>query len=164
MIDQEESYKRTTIVFPIVESKILLGMKKRGFGEGWWNGFGGKLENNETYNDCAIRECLEEAGIEVGQLRHIANLHFFFDNVLKVVSKAYIADGFDGAPTESDEMKPELFDLNNIPYNNMWPADKFWISKSLDINDGPLGFIINFENNLVESIKEVNHQSLEDKL
>lgn len=28
--------------------QILLGMKKRGFGAGKWNGFGGKLEENES--------------------------------------------------------------------------------------------------------------------
>jgi len=26
--------------------KVLLGMKKKGFGEGKWNGFGGKVEKN----------------------------------------------------------------------------------------------------------------------
>ncbi|MEK7165153.1 MAG: DNA mismatch repair protein MutT, partial [Patescibacteria group bacterium] len=28
--------------------KVLLGMKKRGFGAGRWNGFGGKLQDGET--------------------------------------------------------------------------------------------------------------------
>jgi 8-oxo-dGTP diphosphatase/2-hydroxy-dATP diphosphatase len=162
MINHEESYKKTTIVFPIVESKILLGMKKRGFGKDWWNGFGGKLENGETYDECATRECLEEAGIEVGQLKHTANLHFFFDDILKVVSKAYTSDGFSGSPMESDEMKPELFDIDDLPYDDMWPADRIWVPKSLN-SDKPLGFIVNFKNNAVESVQEVDYQNLEDK-
>jgi hypothetical protein len=28
--------------------KILLAKKKRGFGAGWWNGYGGKLQSGET--------------------------------------------------------------------------------------------------------------------
>jgi hypothetical protein len=28
--------------------KVLLGMKKRGFGAGRWNGFGGKVENDDA--------------------------------------------------------------------------------------------------------------------
>ena len=28
--------------------RILLGMKKRGFGAGRWNGFGGKVHDGET--------------------------------------------------------------------------------------------------------------------
>ena len=46
-------------------------MKKQGFGEDWWNGFGGKLEKGETYEDAAIRETLEEARIRVSSLLHI---------------------------------------------------------------------------------------------
>lgn len=34
---------------------ILLGMKKRGFGVGKWNGFGGKIQNGETMLECAKR-------------------------------------------------------------------------------------------------------------
>lgn len=45
--------------------KILLGMKKRGFGAGRWNGFGGKVSAAETIEDAARREIREEAGIEV---------------------------------------------------------------------------------------------------
>jgi len=40
----EDYMKQTTIIFPIYDDQVLLGMKKRGFGEGKWNGFGGKLE------------------------------------------------------------------------------------------------------------------------
>lgn len=37
------------------ETEILLGFKLRGFGVGKWNGFGGKLEANETIYECALR-------------------------------------------------------------------------------------------------------------
>ena len=37
------------------ETEILLGFKKRGFGIGKWNGFGGKLEPNENIYECALR-------------------------------------------------------------------------------------------------------------
>ena len=36
-------------------NELLLGMKKRGFGAGRWNGFGGKIQLNETINECAKR-------------------------------------------------------------------------------------------------------------
>jgi 8-oxo-dGTP diphosphatase / 2-hydroxy-dATP diphosphatase len=36
-------------------NEILLGLKKRGFGEGKWNGFGGKVNPTETITDAAIR-------------------------------------------------------------------------------------------------------------
>jgi len=34
---------------------ILLGMKKRGFGVGRWNGFGGKVNSDETILEAAKR-------------------------------------------------------------------------------------------------------------
>ena len=40
--------KVLTLAFVRDESQILLGLKKRGFGMGRWNGFGGKVELWET--------------------------------------------------------------------------------------------------------------------
>lgn len=38
------------------KGKILLGMKKRGFGVGKWNGFGGKVQHGETLEEAMKRE------------------------------------------------------------------------------------------------------------
>ncbi len=38
--------------------KILLGMKKRGFGTGKFTGFGGKVEKGEEIIQAAIRYCI----------------------------------------------------------------------------------------------------------
>jgi len=48
--------------------KILLGMKKRGHGEGKWNGFGGKVEEGETIEEATRRETKEESGVEVEEI------------------------------------------------------------------------------------------------
>lgn len=45
-------------------SKVLLVMKKRGFGSGRWNGFGGKVSLEETIEAAAKRELKEEVDIE----------------------------------------------------------------------------------------------------
>ncbi len=44
-----------TLVLVSKKSGILLGLKKRGFGEGKWNGFGGKIESGESVMQAAIR-------------------------------------------------------------------------------------------------------------
>lgn len=57
--------KPTTLVFPIDEqNRILLGRKKRGFGANKYNGFGGKLDDGESFRACAIRELFEESGLQ----------------------------------------------------------------------------------------------------
>ncbi len=47
--------KLYTLVFLVDDDRVLLGMKKRGFGAGKWNGFGGKVEPGETIEEAAIR-------------------------------------------------------------------------------------------------------------
>jgi len=39
------SKKILTLAFIYKGEKVLLGYKKRGFGEGRWNGFGGKVQS-----------------------------------------------------------------------------------------------------------------------
>ena len=43
------------LVMAMKNNQILLGYKKRGFGKGKWNGFGGKVEKGETPQEAAIR-------------------------------------------------------------------------------------------------------------
>lgn len=52
-----------TLVFLLNSSEVLLGLKRRGFGAGMYNGLGGKVGAGETVRECALRECLEEANI-----------------------------------------------------------------------------------------------------
>lgn len=42
---------------------VLLGMKKNGFGKGKYNGFGGKIEQNEGIKAAVLRELEEECGL-----------------------------------------------------------------------------------------------------
>ena len=47
--------KQLTLAFIRDGERVLLGMKKRGFGEGRWNGFGGKVHPNETTEEGTIK-------------------------------------------------------------------------------------------------------------
>ncbi|XP_032115703.1 7,8-dihydro-8-oxoguanine triphosphatase isoform X1 [Sapajus apella] len=44
-----------TLVLVLQPQRVLLGMKKRGFGAGRWNGFGGKVQEGETIEEGAKR-------------------------------------------------------------------------------------------------------------
>ena len=61
------SLKRKVLTLVLLRkgSRVLLGMKKRGFGAGKWNGFGGKVEAGETVVEAAAREVQEECGLTV---------------------------------------------------------------------------------------------------
>jgi hypothetical protein len=68
-----------------------------------------------------------------GDLENMGVLHFYFDqnpdwnqdvNIFKI-------HNFIGEPTETEEMKPEWFDISRIPYDEMWEDDRIWIPRML---------------------------------
>lgn len=108
-------------------SHILLGMKKRGFGMGKWNGFGGKVHDGEEVIDAAKRELFEEAGIEARNMENAGILNFSFPDGKNLEVHVFRADDFLGEPSESEEMAPKWFHIDEIPFNEMWPDDKYWM-------------------------------------
>ena len=120
--------KVETVSIPYIPPKILLGMKKIRFGKGWYNGFGGSVEDNESLIECAIRETKEESGITLINPVRMGNILFHFQNKEQDHDVHFFrADHYIGEPKESNEMKPTWFNINYIPYDQMWPSDKYWM-------------------------------------
>lgn len=108
--------------------KILLGMKKRGFGAGRWNGFGGKVEDGETIEMAAMRELKEEAGLEALEIVKKGIIDFEFENDPKILEvHIFHITKFRGTPEETEEMKPQWFYVSEIPFEQMWSDDVHWI-------------------------------------
>lgn len=121
---------RRTLLFLRKDNQILLAMKKRGFGAGRWNGVGGKLEAGETIEEALIRETEEEIGVTPTSFYPVAELDFIQDSDIEpwhMYVYAYIADSWNGEPKESEEMAPSWFDIQTIPYEDMWQDDKYWL-------------------------------------
>ncbi|KAL2644834.1 hypothetical protein R1flu_012421 [Riccia fluitans] len=119
--------KLLTLVIIHHEGKVLLGMKKRGFGKGYYNGFGGKVEKGESIEEAAARELEEESGLTATDMEKRGILTFHFDNdpVLWEVHVYYVTD-FLGDPCETEEMAPAWFPVADIPYDRMWSDDSIW--------------------------------------
>ncbi|XP_074647327.1 oxidized purine nucleoside triphosphate hydrolase-like [Tubulanus polymorphus] len=119
--------KLLTLVMVRRPAEILLGMKKRGFGEGRWNGFGGKVHPGETVVDAAKRELHEESSLIVDKLDEIGLLTFEFvgDSTLLEVH-VFTTTQFKNEPEESEEMRPRWFSTERIPFDEMWPDDRYW--------------------------------------
>ena len=125
--------KQLTLCMVVRGHEILLGMKKRGFGEGRWNGFGGKVDEGESIEEAAVREVKEEVGLEVTQMEKVGIIEFSFESDPKVLEvHIFKVQEFNGSPGETEEMKPQWFPSDEIPFEHMWPDDEYWFPYLLE--------------------------------
>ncbi len=120
-----------TITFILKKNKVLLGVKKKGFGAGNWNGYGGKVRSSErsTIESTAIREIREECRLRVrkNSLNKVAVVKFYFNKKLFFKCFVFIVTEFEGEPKETKEMGPhKWFSLEKLP-QKMWPGDRLWL-------------------------------------
>lgn len=128
--------RNTTLCFLVKENKVLLAMKKRGFGAGKWNGVGGKVAEGESIEDAAARETNEEIGVMINacDLRHHGSIKFSFDGGNPDWAQEvhiFITDKWKGEPAESEEMKPQWYAHHELPFESMWIDDQHWLPKVL---------------------------------
>ena len=126
---------RKTLTLCIVHqnNRVLLGLKKRGFGAGRFNGFGGKVESDETIEEAAQRELTEEAQITAQDLQKLGMLTFIFENNVDILNvHIFKVENFEGEIGESEEMTPQWFPLHEVPFAHMWKDDQFWFPYFLE--------------------------------
>jgi 8-oxo-dGTP diphosphatase len=152
--------KELTLLFLHRDDEILLAMKKRGFGEGRWNGVGGKLEPGETIEQALVRECQEEIKVTPLGYDHVAQLSF--DAYLKgrrtkLLVHAYLCEKWQDEPAETEEMRPQWFKKSAIPYEAMWQDDKFWLPLVLQNKKVKGSFVFDEKDNLLDhTIEEID--------
>jgi 8-oxo-dGTP pyrophosphatase MutT (NUDIX family) len=125
--------KKATLVYCVRGDEVLLGMKKIRFGAGKWNGFGGKVDAGETTREAAARELFEESGIAAQEdsLQQVALVKFFFEELPIFECHAFITRVWEGDAQESDEMAPQWFSVDMLPFDQMWDSDTYWVPQAL---------------------------------
>lgn len=127
----EEKKKIYTLCYIFDGQQVLLGKKLRGWGVGWWNGFGGKPEAGESIEAAAVREMEQESGVQVKDLEKRAVIQFRFELSPGEVNEVHVfkAERESGEPVITDEMEPRWFLLTNLPWEEMWSSDRVWLEK-----------------------------------
>ena len=151
----------TTLALLKQKDEILLALKKRGFGEGKYNGVGGKIKENETPEEAMIRETQEEISVIPTRYDKVGIVEFNEfnkDQKQNLVFHLYMVNEWLGEPVESEEMKPFWFKIDNIPYDKMFSDDKYWLP--LIIKGKKIKAFFNFDENwniLLSKIEEVEN-------
>jgi 8-oxo-dGTP diphosphatase len=125
---------RATICYLINDKdEILLQHKSRGFGQGKWNGPGGKIELGETPEQAVKREVWEETGLKVLSLEHQGELEFIFPHKREddFYCYVFISREYKGEPEDKGEGELKWFSKERIPLRQMWDDDKYWLQEAL---------------------------------
>jgi len=147
---------QATLCIPIRKGKILLGIKKRGFGENKFNGFGGKVRPDESIEEATIREVYEEIGIKIDMkdLEKVGELKFTFPSAQEKdwdqVVHLFFVKNWKNEPKESEEMTCKWFDRKSIPFDKMWDDDKYWLPFVLDGKKLKANFVFDKDNETIK--------------
>ncbi len=119
--------EKAVLCFIIENNRILLIRKKKGLGAGKINGPGGRIEPGEKAIDAAVRETEEEVCVTPLKVKEMADLSFVFVDGFSIYVKVFTAEKYEGELKETDEAVPLWFNLDKIPYKEMWEDDKHWL-------------------------------------
>jgi len=134
----EKILLRAVLCFPVKRRQILLAYKTKGIGKGFWNGYGGGIEDGETPIIAARRELGEEAEIfavtRYFRKKAVVDFHNTTSDGTEFTCRVhvYLVSDWDGVPRSTKEMiDPTWFLKKDLPVDKMAPADREWLPEIL---------------------------------
>lgn len=91
-----------------------------------WIGIGGKFEENESPEDCLLREAKEETGLTLTSWRLRGVITFLCDHWETEYIFLYTADGYEGEMTECAEGTLEWVKKDRLDELNLWEGDRIF--------------------------------------
>ena len=123
--------KLATLCYVMDNDKTLMllrNKKENDYHEGKWNGLGGKLEQGETPEECAVREVYEESGLKVTEPIMKGLITFpLFDGIDDWYVFVFTFKKFSGNLIDSPEGHLEWIQNNKLIDLNLWDGDKHFI-------------------------------------
>ena len=102
--------------------------KENDYHEGKWNGLGGKFEQGESPEECAIREIGEECGLKVKSVTMKGFITFpMFDGKEDWYVFLFTADEFTGELIDSPEGNLSWIKNDKLMELNLWDGDKLFL-------------------------------------
>ena len=101
--------------------------KKNDINKDKWIGIGGKFEENESPDECLLREALEETGLRLTNWQCRGIVTFLTETGFGEYMYLFTADGFEGELKECDEGDLQWISrefLNSLP---KWEGDQIFL-------------------------------------
>ncbi|MBK7981389.1 MAG: 8-oxo-dGTP diphosphatase [Ignavibacteriae bacterium] len=140
--------KLATLCYVMNDNKTLMlyrNKKENDYHEGKWNGLGGKFEQGEAPEECAIREVFEESGLKVKDPVLKGHITFpMFDGKDDWYVWLYVFNDFEGNLIDSPEGRLEWIPNEKLNELNLWEGDKIFIPWLF--NDKIFSAKFNYEN------------------
>ena len=125
-----ERFSEYAVLLFVIEEendRLLLIHKKSGHGSGKVNAPGGRIEADESDFEAAVRETREEVGITPKRPEKVGELNFYFTDGYLLKGYVFVSQEYSGEIEETPEAAPFWCKTDEIPYENMWEDDRFWL-------------------------------------
>lgn len=91
-----------------------------------WIGVGGKFKENETPEECLLREVKEETGLTLTKYRYRGLLTFIYEDMEAEYIYLFTATEYTGELTECDEGNLEWVDKARVDGLPIWEGDRIF--------------------------------------
>lgn len=122
----------TTLIYIEKDGKYLMlhrVKKKHDINHDKWIGVGGKCEENESPEECAVREAYEETGLTLLHPQYRGVVTFVCDGVEGEYMHLFTCTEFSGTLRECQEGDLQWIDKNIVPTLPTWEGDRIFLEK-----------------------------------
>ncbi len=123
--------KNTTLCYIEKDNCYLLlhrVKKENDLNKDKWVGIGGKFEENESPEECLLREAMEETGLTLTDYRYCGIVTFVSDKWEGEYMHLFHATGFHGELIDCNEGTLEWVDKETFAALPQWEGDRIFLS------------------------------------
>lgn len=120
----------TTLCYVIRDNQVLMlhrVKKKNDISKDKWIGIGGKFEENESPDECLLREAMEETGLTLTSYRCHGVITFLNTCCEGEYMYLFSADGFQGELKECDEGELQWVEREFLQKLPKWEGDQIFL-------------------------------------
>ena len=102
-------------------------VKKNDVNKDKWIGVGGHFEEDESPEECLLREVKEETGYTLTSYRYRGIVTFISGNGVTEYMSLFTADGFEGEAIACDEWELRWVEIDKVYDLNIWEGDRIFL-------------------------------------